>query len=112
MTPRICQAVEDLAFTTDARGRRRLTPEGLYGRRKMLVAVRGTGVPATPGAVDRAMRALGLNGVKRGRRVRTTIPGKNGKRAGDLLNQVLHRHRAEPGVGHRLHLCADLGRIR
>ena len=64
--------VEDLAFTTDTQGRRRLTPEGLYGRRKMLVAVRGVGVQATPGAVDRVMRALGLNGVRRGRRVRTT----------------------------------------
>ncbi|RRD46781.1 IS3 family transposase [Arachnia propionica] len=84
---RVRQTVEELAFTTDAQGRRRLTPEGLYGRRKMLVAVRNTGIPATPGAVDRAMRALGLNGVRRGRRVRTTIPTKNGKRAGDLLNR-------------------------
>ena len=84
---RVRQTIEELAFTTDARGRRRLTPEGLYGYRKMLIAVRGAGIPATPGAVDRAMRALGLNGFRRGHRVRTTIPAKNGKRAGDLLNR-------------------------
>ena len=108
---RVRQTIEELAFTTDARGRRRLTPEGLYGYRKMLIAVRGAGIPATPGAVDRAMRALGLNGFRRGHRVRTTIPAKNGKRAGDLLNRDFTAP-PEPGVGDRFHLCADLGRIR
>ncbi len=61
VTPRSLQAVQDLAFITDTQGRGRLTPEGPYERRKMLVAVRNTGIPATPGAVDHAMRALGLN---------------------------------------------------
>lgn len=51
------------------------------------MAVRNTGIPATRGAVDRAMPTLALNGIQRGRRPRTTIPAKNGKRAGDLLNQ-------------------------
>ena len=37
--------------------------------------------------VDRLMRDEGMNGLVRGRRTRTTIPGKNGKRAGDLLNR-------------------------
>ena len=32
--------VRDLAWTIDADGRRRLTPEGLYGRRKMTPLVR------------------------------------------------------------------------
>lgn len=80
-------AIEHLAWDTDIQGCRRLTPEGLYGRRKMLVAVRNSGIHATPGAVDRAMRALGLNGIRRGRIPRTTVPGKDGKRAGDLLNR-------------------------
>jgi len=31
------------------------------------------------------MRDLGLSGVRRGKRPRTTIPAKNGRRAGDLL---------------------------
>ena len=42
---------------------------------------------ASPGAVDRAMKARGLWGIRRSKGVRTTIPGKDGKRAGDLLNR-------------------------
>jgi transposase InsO family protein len=37
--------------------------------------------------VDRAMRALGLSGIRRAKGVRTTIPAKDGRRAGDLLNR-------------------------
>lgn len=33
------------------------------------------------------MRDLGMNGVRRGRKHRTTIPAKDGKRAGDLLDR-------------------------
>jgi putative transposase len=44
-----------------------------------------------PGAcarsVDRAMKALGLNGIRRSKGVRTAIPGKDGRWAGDLLNR-------------------------
>lgn len=62
--------------------RRKITPEGLYVRRKM------TAFPdASWGAVDRAMRLLGLEGFKRVKAVRTTIPGKDGVRAGNLLNR-------------------------
>ena len=38
--------------------------------------------------VDRLMRDEGMNGLIRGRKTRTTIPGKDGKRAGDLLNRT------------------------
>jgi putative transposase len=37
--------------------------------------------------VDRIMRELGLNGVVRGRRPRTTIPARDGLRAADKLNR-------------------------
>jgi putative transposase len=33
------------------------------------------------------MRELGMNGIRRGRAARTTIPGKDGRRAGDLLDR-------------------------
>jgi transposase InsO family protein len=83
--------VRDLAWTVDAEGElagvRRLTPEGLYGRRKMTRLVRRRMPAATPGAVDRAMKSLGLKGIRRTKGVRTTIPGRDGKRAGDLLNR-------------------------
>lgn len=80
-------AVRDLAWTVDADGRRRLTPEGLYGRRKMVPLVRRSLPDASPGAVDRAMRALGLQGIRRAKGIRTTIPAADGRRAGDLLNR-------------------------
>jgi transposase InsO family protein len=79
--------VRDLAWTVDDQGRRRLTPEGLYGRRKMTALVRRTLPDASRGAVDRAMRALDLHGIRRAKGVRTTIPAKDGIRAGDLLNR-------------------------
>ena len=37
--------------------------------------------------VDRLMRSEGMNGLVRGRKIRTTIPAKDAKRAEDLLNR-------------------------
>ena len=86
---RVVDVVRALAWSPDAAtGRLRLTPEGLYGRRKMTALVRRTQLPdASAGSVDRAMRLLGLSGVRRDKQVRTTIPAKDGKRAGDLLDR-------------------------
>jgi len=54
----------------------------------MTALVRRTTIPsASRGAIDRAMRALGLAGVRRDKGIRTTIPAKDGIRAGDLLNR-------------------------
>jgi putative transposase len=84
----VLDAVRDLAWAVDDQGRRKLTPEGLYGRRKMTALVRRRKLPdASFGAVDRAMRSLGLSGVRRDKGIRTTIPAKDGKRAGDLLDR-------------------------
>ncbi|WP_329142648.1 DDE-type integrase/transposase/recombinase [Streptomyces sp. NBC_01456] len=81
-------AVRRPAFTTNQAGQRVLAPEGLYGRRKMLALIRRTVPPdAGFGAVDRAMRSLGLAGVVHGRRLRTTIPNPADTRAADLLNR-------------------------
>ena len=83
----VVDVIRDLAWITDAHGRRRLAPEGLYGRRKMTALVKRHLPWATPGAVDRAMRLLGLSGVRRDNRTRTTIPAKDNNRAADLLNR-------------------------
>jgi putative transposase len=84
----VVDAVGDLAWTVGVDGRRRLAAEGLYGRRKMTALLRRTRLPeVSAGAVDRAMRILGLTGVRRDKGVRTTIPGKDGIRAGDLLDR-------------------------
>lgn len=37
--------------------------------------------------MNRAMRTLGLSGVRRRKVTRTTVPGKDGTRAGDLLDR-------------------------
>ena len=88
----VVDAVRDIAWTdkvnSDGLLVRRLSPEGLYGRRKMTAYLRRTVMPeASAGSVDRAMRTLGLSGVRRDKGIRTTIPAKNGKRAGDLLDR-------------------------
>ena len=84
----VLDAVQTAAWTTNVHGRRKMTPEGLYGRRKMTALLRRSAVPgASAGSVDRAMRTLGLSGVRRDKGIRTTIPSKDGKRAGDLLDR-------------------------
>jgi putative transposase len=83
----VVDLIGGLAWTLDPYGRRRLAPEGLYGRRKMTALVRRTLPEASPGSVDRGMRLLGLSGVLRAKGVRTTIQAKDGKRADDLLNR-------------------------
>ncbi|WP_407670534.1 IS3 family transposase [Nocardia suismassiliense] len=63
------------------------SPEQMYGRRKMTRYLRRRGHGAAFCTVDRIMGDLGMNGVVRGRRHRTTIPAKSGIRAGDKLNR-------------------------
>ena len=84
----VVNTIRDIAWTINAEGRRVLAAEGLYGRRKMTAYLRRTTTPTiSSGAVDRAMRVLGLVGVRRDKGIRTTTPAKDGKRAGDLLNR-------------------------
>jgi len=86
----VVDVVRDLAWQSCPKtGRPKLSPEGLYGRRKMTALVRRRRLPeASAGSVNRAMRMLGLSGVRRDKGVRTTIPARDGKRAGDLLDRV------------------------
>ncbi|UUL77913.1 IS3 family transposase [Pseudarthrobacter sp. Fe7] len=82
---RITDALRTLKVP-DAKGRPR--PEIMYGRRKMTQWLRRNGFPeASKHTVDRIMREERMNGLIRGRKTRTTIPGKDGRRAGDLLNR-------------------------
>ena len=76
----------------------------------MTAYLRRTSMPeASFGSVDRAMRTLGLSGVRRDKGIRTTIPAKDGIRSGDLLDFELHRAGTEPGLGHRFHLMGKPG---
>jgi len=75
------------AVVTDALLATQGTPEALYGRRKMAHWLRRQGHEVAFCTVDRLMRDLGMNGVRRGKALRTTIPAKDGHRAGDLLDR-------------------------
>ncbi len=75
------------AVTMDALLATRNTPEGLYGRRKMTHHLRRCGHDVAFCTTDRLMRDLGMNGIRRGKPARTTIPAKDGRRAGDLLDR-------------------------
>ena len=59
----------------------------MYGRRKITRYLRRQGHAVAFCTVDRIMRELGVNGAARGRKLRTTTPGKGGVRAGDKLNR-------------------------
>lgn len=62
-------------------GRRRMNPEGLYGRVKMRAHLDRTVAPGVSyGAVHRAMKVLSLEGVRRCKVVRTTIASADGVR--------------------------------
>jgi transposase InsO family protein len=63
------------------------TAEALYGRRKMTHHLRRQGLAVAFCTVDRLMRDLGMNGVRRAKKVRTTVRARDGHRAGDLLNR-------------------------
>jgi len=84
----VVDAVRDAVWRTGEDGRRRMTPEGLYGRVKMRAHLDRTVLPGVShGAIDRAMRTLRHHGVRRSKGIRTTIPAADGIRAGDLLNR-------------------------
>ena len=59
---------------------------GVYGARKVWAQLNREGFEVARCTVERLMRAQGLAGVRRGRRVRTTVPG-DGQRARDLVGR-------------------------
>jgi putative transposase len=59
----------------------------VYGADKVWLELNRQGVPVARCTVERLMRGLGLAGVRRGKKIRTTVPGRDGQRAGDLLRR-------------------------
>lgn len=59
---------------------------GVYGARKVWAQPNREGIVVARCTVERLMRAQGLAGARRGRRVRTTLPGGQA-RAGDLVGR-------------------------
>lgn len=82
--------IRDLAWATNPFiGQIQTTPEGQYGRRKWTALLcRQDGLAgASRGAVGRAMRTLGLEGIQRVKKLHTTVPDPDGKRAVDPRNR-------------------------
>jgi len=59
----------------------------VYGADKIWLELNRQGTAVARCTVERLMRELGLHGARRGKKIRTTVPGKGGQRAGDLLNR-------------------------
>ena len=62
---------------------------GVYGVRKLWHQLQREGTSVARCTVERLMRDLGLRGVVRGRRVRTTIPDETAARPADLVQRIV-----------------------
>jgi transposase InsO family protein len=60
---------------------------GVYGARKVWCQLNREGIRVARCTVQRLMRELGLQGVRRGRFKRTTIPDEQASRPADLVNR-------------------------
>jgi putative transposase len=60
---------------------------GVYGARKVWLALNGEGIPVARCTVERLMRELGLAGARRGKRKRTTVPDPSAARPADLVQR-------------------------
>jgi putative transposase len=69
--------------------RMRAEYEEVYGARKTWLELNRRGFPVARCTVERVMRRNGMRGARRGKRIRTTIPGKGPghERAADLLKR-------------------------
>ena len=79
---------------------------GVYGVRKLWRQLQREGIPVARCTVERLMRDLGLRGVIRGRRQRTTVADATAPRPADLVQRDFH-----PTAPNRLWV-ADLTYVR
>ncbi|MDQ1307842.1 MAG: putative transposase [Actinomycetota bacterium] len=72
-------------YQPDQAGRR--PPEALYGSLKMWEHLNRSGIPVARCQSERLMRVHGWQGVRRAKKVRTTLPDPAAARAADLVNR-------------------------
>jgi putative transposase len=72
-------------YEPDEHGRRK--PESLYGSLKMWAHLQREGISVAKSTVERLMRLNGWQGVRRQKKVRTTIPDPAAERAPDLVDR-------------------------
>jgi len=85
---------------------------GLYGARKVWHQMRRDGIMVAKCTVERLMRAMGLAGVRRGKKTVTTISNPEGAVSAGQGQSGVSRQPAQRSVGCRFHLRAHLGRLR
>src|SRR5690606_12329941 len=94
---RLCQRDVEDAYLINAivdacwqrrQGRKVATPVIMYGRRKMTGHLRRTTHPTvSPTRVARCLKLMGHQGIRRVKKVRTTVQSNAGVRAEDLLGR-------------------------
>jgi len=86
--PPSARAVRDAGILAEIR-RMRAEYEEVYGARKTWLELNRRGIPVARCTVERVMGRNGLRGARRGRRIRTTVPGRGPghERAEDLLKR-------------------------
>ena len=73
------------SYEPDEHGRKK--PESLYGSLKMCAHLQRDGIPVAKSTVERLMRLNGWQGVRRQKKVRTTVPDPAAERAPDLVDR-------------------------
>jgi putative transposase len=68
---------------------------GVYGARKVWLALNREGTPVARCTVERLMRELGLEGARRGRRHRTTVADPGAARPADLVERRFSQARPD-----------------
>lgn len=84
----------------------------VYGVRKVWRQLKREGFDVARCTVLRLMRDMGLQGVIRGKPVKTTISDKAAPCPLDHVNRQFKASRPIRPLALRLHLCPDLGRLR
>lgn len=79
-----------------------------YGAMKFWKQLRREGTGVARCTVERLMCRAGLQGIRRGQVVRTTVPGDTSLCPLDRVQRQFH---ADPAMGVGLHLCLDLARL-
>ena len=85
---------------------------GVYGVRKVWRQLNREGHDVARCTVARLMQSLGLQGVIRGKPVRTTNRRQGGVVPAGPRQSAVQGRASECAVALRLHLCGDLGRLR
>jgi putative transposase len=91
--PASARAIRDGELLVEIRRVHSAPRGGLYGVRKVWHQLRNEGIDVGRERVGRLMRAEGLQGVRRGRTVRTTLAAEAATRPADLVDRHFHAER-------------------